>query len=630
MRFFTCSFLSMRHDATAIVVLAFLVGSVAYGEMTAKIITAVRTKYPPLLDGFVTEAQWQTVQPVLDFTQFDPIEGGLPTELTSVRMLYDDHALYVGVICYDSHPDKIVRQLIRRDRSSEADRFTIQIDSYHDLQTAFVFSTNVSGVQSDGILSQDGIVYDVTWDAVWDVQTRVLRDGWSAEFAIPYSALRFSELTGEDYVWGINFRRYISRKGEIDEWVMVPRSERAQISKWGNVKGIREIRPPLHINLAPYVSGQSSFQTATSLRPSHSDYGAAGGLDLKFGLTQNFTVDVTINPDFGQVEVDQAVLNLTVFETLFPEKRPFFIEGSQLFAFGTTIDNTSLPLFFSRRIGRRPSGSSTVTTLPGSLIESNPQLTTILAATKISGRTQSGFSLGAVAAATDEEHATVKDREGKISTIRTEPQGVYNVLRLKQEFAGNSWVGAIGTGVAKENTPPALTGGLDWNLRLGNGAFALDGYINRAQSSTSVLKRAGTSGRLLFSRISSEHWFYTTAYDFHTRFFDINDVGFFAQPHDHGGYIQLLYRENFARGMFRRYSIDLNPEYRCSEFELHWRVHELLALNFGLYVWDSVARGWGTRDCGYLQKTCDSYFSAEYSNRRTSKAFGKRHNGIRL
>jgi hypothetical protein len=222
-------------------------------------------------------------------------------------------------------------------------------------------------VQSDGILSQDGIIYDITWDAVRDVQTRGFLDGWSAEFAILYSALRFSEFTGEDYVWGINLRRYIGRKGEIDEWVMVPRSERAQISKWGKVNGIRDIRPPLHLNLAPYVSGQSSFQTATSAWPSHSDYDAAGGLDLKYGLTQNFTIDVTINPDFGQVEVDQAVLNLTVFETLFPEKRPFFIEGSQLFAFGTTNDNTSLPLFFSRRIGRRPSGNSTVTTPPGGL-----------------------------------------------------------------------------------------------------------------------------------------------------------------------------------------------------------------------------------------------------------------------
>jgi len=190
----------MCHGAAAIFYLAFLVDLIAYAETPSKIITAVRTEHPPVLDGLITEAQWQTAPAALDFTQFGPIEGGLPTEMTSVRMLYDDHALYVGIICYDSSLEGIVHQLTRRDRTSEADRFTVQIDSYHDVQTAFVFSANVSGVQSDGIFSQDGIVYNITWDAVWRVKTGVYLDGWSAEFAIPYSALRFSALEDEEYV----------------------------------------------------------------------------------------------------------------------------------------------------------------------------------------------------------------------------------------------------------------------------------------------------------------------------------------------------------------------------------------------------------------------------------------------
>ena len=195
-----------------------------------KSIIAVRTETPPVMDGRVNEPQWQTAPAVLDFTQFDPVEGALPTELTSVRVLYTDHALYFGVICYDSRPKSIVGQLTRRDRSTEADRFTVQIDSYHDHSTAFVFSTNVTGVQSDGILSQNGLVYDVTWDALWECKTSVYVDGWSAEFEIPFNALRFSEKRGEPYEWGINFRRYISRKHETDEWVMIPRTERLLIS----------------------------------------------------------------------------------------------------------------------------------------------------------------------------------------------------------------------------------------------------------------------------------------------------------------------------------------------------------------------------------------------------------------
>jgi hypothetical protein len=517
---------------------------------------------PPILDGALNEVQWQAAPAVLDFAQFDPAEGAVPTEITSVRILYDDDALYVGVICYDSRPQEIVKQLTRRDRSSEADRFTVLIDSYHDHQTAFVFSTNVSAVQSDGVISQDGLVYDVTWDAVWSVQTRTYMDGWSAEFAIPYSALRFSPQEGSTYEWGINFRRYISRKRETIEWVMVPRTERVQVSKWGQVVGIRDIKPPLHLNITGYAVGSSLFETETPARPNRSDLTGTGGLDMKYGLTRNFTLDATINPDFGQVEVDQAVLNLTVFETRFPEKRAFFIEGAQLFTFGSGMDNTSLPLFFSRRIGKRPSLSPFISAPPGGSIKKNPQTTTILGAAKVSGRSESGFSLGALTAVTDEESATVKDNTGNVTTVRTEPRGSYNVLRVKQEFDVNSWVGGIVTAAGRENMLPGLSAGVDWNLRLGEGAYAVDGFISGTRPSVFSEKREGGASRLVFSTLSSEHWFYTTAYEAYSPGFNSNDLGFFAQPHDHGGYVQVLYRENYAEGLLRRYGIALNPEYR--------------------------------------------------------------------
>lgn len=528
----------------------------------AKVITAVRTDNPPRLDGYLDEQQWADAPAILDFTQFDPVEGDLPTELTSVRILYTDNSLYVGVLCYDAKPELIVGQLTRRDRAGEADRFTVMIDSHYDRQNAFVFSTNVSGIQSDGVLSQDGNVYDITWDAVWQVETQEHQDGWSAEFEIPYNALRFAEQSGESHQWGINFRRYISRKRETIEWVMVPRSEHLQISQWGYLTGISGIVPPLHLELLPYVSGMSEHQTASAVRPSNSRNEVLVGLDAKYGLTRNFTLDATINPDFGQVEVDQAVLNLTVFETRFPEKRPFFIEGSQLFTFGASVDETNLPLFFSRRIGRRPAGGAVITAPPGGSVKENPLSTTILGAAKLTGRSQSGLSVGAITALTDEELAILVDAVGNRTRVRTEPLGSYNAVRLKQDFDGTSWFGGIATLVSRDERSPAFSGGLDWNIRMEENTYTLEGYLAGTRSAGFTPERDGAAGKLLFARISSEHWHYLAEYDFFTRYFDCNDIGFFAQPHDHGGSLQVLYRENFAGGIFRRYAFSLNPDYR--------------------------------------------------------------------
>jgi len=541
--------------------LSVLFFSVAFADSPPKVVRAVRTDEPPVLDGYVNEAQWKTTPAILDFMQSEPIEGFRPTEMTSVRILYDDRAVYVGVICYDARPDGIVRQLSRRDRNTEADRFTIMIDSYFDRKTAFVFTANVSGVQSDGILTQEGTVYDITWDAVWSVKTRTYSDGWSAEFEIPYNAIRFAEQQDGGYTWGINFRRYISRKKEVDEWVMVPKGESYSISKWGTVEGIMKIQPPLHLTLAPYVAASTTIETATPEREGSTSNIVRAGLDLKYGLARNFTLDATVNPDFGQVEVDQAVLNLTVFETRYPEKRPFFVEGAQFFTFGSSYDYTPLPLFFSRRIGKRPTLSDYVASLPDVTVVDNPLETTILGAAKLSGRSASGLSVGALTAVTDEEIATFTDSLGS-HTLRTEPRASYNVIRVKQEFEEGSWVGGMATLAARQSFKPAVSGGVDWNLQMARRTHSLDGYLAGANTWSGDAQRSGAAGRLLFSRISAEHWFYGGSYDFYTRNFSINDLGFFSRPHDHGGYAQLLYREFAPSGPFLRYGISVVPEFR--------------------------------------------------------------------
>jgi hypothetical protein len=285
-------------------------------------------------------------------------------------------------------------------------------------------------------------------------------------------------------------------------------------------------------------------------------------------VTRNFTIDATVNPDFGQVEVDQSILNLTVFETRFPEKRPFFVEGAQLLTFGGSVDNTPLSLFFSRRIGKSPSGSAAIVAPPGGSIEDNPQVTTILGAAKVTGRSNAGLSVAALTAVTDEEHAVSVDAAGNRASTKTEPRGSYSVVRLKQDFDDGSWVGGIGTLASRDRVNPALTGGIDWNVRLDGGRYTIDGYAAGSQSSSERVLRDGSSGRegaagrLLFSRIAGEHWFYTGSADFSTRYFNCNDLGFFAQPHDYGGYAQLIYRENFGSGIFRRYALAAVPEVR--------------------------------------------------------------------
>jgi len=545
-------------------------------EKTPKQVFAARTYERPNLDGVLDDACWAQAAAVTDFLQFDPVEGNPPTERTAVQLLYDDDALYVAVFCSDTDPGGIVEQLSRRDRSTEADRFTVMIDSYMDRQTAFVFSTNVSGVQSDGVLSQGGSVYDLTWDAVWTVKTHIGEPGWTAEFAIPWNALRFAE--GE-YRWGINFRRYISRKKEVLEWVMVTRGERYSIPRWGTVEGISGIKPPMHLDVVPYVSATRTMPTGAVEGASPAATTWAVGGDIKYGLARNFTLDATVNPDFGQVEVDQAVLNLTVFETRYPEKRPFFLEGSQMFTFGGSEDNTPLTLFFSRRLGRQPRLSSSVAGQYGrggshatGTIEENPQLTTILAAAKVTGHTAGGLSLAALTAATDEEEAVIRNPDGTRHSYRTEPRGSYTVARLKQDWPDGSWLGGMTTLTALDGVTPKFSGGMDWNARMMEGRYTMDGYL----AGTKVNGNIGTAGRLLFSRLSAEHWFPTISYDFYASDFDPNDVGFFAQPHDHGGYGQLIYRENAAEGMFLRYFFAANPEARWNWDEV--RTHALLRL----------------------------------------------------
>lgn len=621
-----------------IIALAWLIQDQSLAGNSSRNVVAARASQSISIDGLLTEHSWGQAVHVGGFQQFEPDEGEKATEATSVRLLYDDHSLYVGVICLDSDPELIAYQLTRRDRSAQADRFSVMIDSYNDQSTAFLFSGSVSGVKTDGVLSHDGLVYDVQWDAVWDFAVSLQADGWSAEFEIPFSALRFSDQDTE-YVWGINFRRYIARKKETDEWVMVPRSEAPQgtissVSKMGNLSGITNINPPLHVELLPYHVSKGSFMSQSAPFAAKNKYDFNFGLDLKYGITNNFTFDAAINPDFGQVEVDKKVLNLTVFETEYPEKRPFFLEGSQIFSFGSGFDNKPLPLLYSRRIGRYPSKYRDCYILEGdtlypgynSLYVDKPEVTTILGAAKFTGRTDDGMAVGVLTTATQREEATIQNMAGaKSPPILVEPMANYNAVRLwKNLWSGVSSgsMGLMATASVKEKDAPSYAGGIDWNMRFADGKYGADGYIAGSHSNYGADQRlSGASGQVAAGRLRAEHWLAFTGYDFATKDFNIDDLGFFSKPRDHGGYFQLSYKDDKAVAPLWRYTLTLQGSYRWNwngintvkeieiepvfEFRNFWRLsvdyyHELAAYDdenqgiIGLYRRPSGNKIFGT------------------------------------
>ena len=299
------------------------------------------------LDGRLTEPGWRQAPAATDFRQLEPVEGAAPTFPTAVRVLYGPDALYVGAMLYDPEPHRIRRRLGRRDQFNQADWFGVAIDSYFDRKTAYVFAVNAAGVLADGVLTNREDDLDQAWDAVWEAAVAVVDSGWSVEMRIPYAMLRFPQ--AEVLTWGISFRRDIARLSEVDEWPFIPRNIRSSgvVAYFARLENLRGLHPGRNLQITPYV-----VSNATRLRQDDgqisSELDADAGLDLKLGLTSSLILDLTLNPDFGQVEVDPAVLNLTAFETVFEERRPFFTEGAQIFDFSYGREGR---LFYSRRIG---------------------------------------------------------------------------------------------------------------------------------------------------------------------------------------------------------------------------------------------------------------------------------------
>ncbi|HET7042517.1 MAG TPA: DUF5916 domain-containing protein, partial [Gemmatimonadales bacterium] len=407
-------------------------------------IHAARLTAPVHVDGVLDEPVWQG--PGVDkFTQREPQQDSAPTERTVVWVAFDNEALYVAARMYDSHPDSVRAVLARRDRWAESDRFNVYVDSYNDNRSGFFFGLNAAGTQYDGTMFNDDWDDD-SWDGVWTGAVRRDSLGWTAEFRIPYSELRFHPAASQ--TWGINFNRFIDRKNERDYLVYTPRNGSGYVSRFPDLIGLDGLNPPRRLAVVPYATTRAHLAPSVAGDPffDGSDASASIGADAKFGIGSNLTVDATVNPDFGQVEVDPAFVNLSDAEFVFQEKRPFFIEGSNTFNFGQGGANNywsfnwgNPDFFYSRRVGRAPRGSAA-----GDFVDI-PEGARILGAAKVTGKIGGTANLGVFTALTRREYASTSTG-GVLGRAEVEPLASYTVARAQNEFhGGRQGLGIIAT-----------------------------------------------------------------------------------------------------------------------------------------------------------------------------------------
>ena len=449
--------------------------------------TAVSAERPPVIDGRDDDPIWKSAPPITGFRVFDPKEDGDPTFQTEAKVGYDAENIYVFVRMFDPHPDSIVSLLSRRDVKTQSEQLKIMIDSYHDRRTGYEFAVNPAGVKRD-YYTYDDSREDITWDAVWDVATRIDSLGWTAEFRIPLSQIRYPRAA--EHTFGLMIVRDIARLSERDAWPLLRRSVRGIASQFGDLGGFRGLGSPHRLEIAPYVV------TKNRSRPQPTGFGRTQKLtlggDVKYGLTSNLTLDATINPDFGQVEADPAQLNLTAFETFLAEQRPFFLEGTGIFSFAGDASR----LFYSRRIGRAPQLAGLVGD-PGADV---PSATPILGAGKLSGRFASGASLGALAAVTGRQ---------SVGPTIVEPQTEYGVFRASQDLRnGQTGIGTMLTVVNRQLDDvsalrlrrQAIVGGVDARHRFADGRYSITGSF-----ATSNVR--GTAGAIDRTQRNAVHYY---------------------------------------------------------------------------------------------------------------------------
>jgi hypothetical protein len=519
---------------------------------------------PIKVDGEIAEEIWTKAPPITEFLQRDPTEGARPTRETEARVVFDAAALYIAVRALEPDASKIVGHLTRRDENSPSDWIRVMVDSYRDRRTAYEFAVNAVGVKQDRYWFND-TNSDTSWDAVWDVAVAKSPQGWRAEFRIPFSQLRFNPAASASF--GFAIVRTVAHANETSTWPLLARSASGYVSSFGELTGLTFETAQKRLELAPYVVGQVKTAPVASANPlvGSPDPDAAVGLDLKYKVAPGLTLTGTVNPDFGQVEADPAVVNLGAFETFFAERRPFFVEGSGNFSFDLDCsDGQCTGLFYSRRIGRAP---HRVLNAPNDGYVAQPANSTIVGAAKLTGRV-GHFAIGALNAITTREDAHLASGPAlDESTSPVEPFTSYSVVRANREFANRSRLGFIVTSTNRALTDElrflpdtAVTGGIDGDWRLRSGRYSLTGYwagsmvrgdaeaIDRLQrSNVHSFQRpdaghltydplrtqlSGHAGAVNFNKISGERTRGNSFIGFKSPGFDVNDLGFQARADD--------------------------------------------------------------------------------------------------
>lgn len=592
------------------------------------------------IDGKLDEVVWMQAQAYDHFTDRDPVDGAEPSYPTVFRVAYDDQNLYVGIRAFDSEPAKIKRFLTRRDEYTHSDWLYVSIDSYNDNRTAFEFGLNAAGVKHD-LRRYDDENADYDWDAVWDGAVNIDQEGWTAEFKIPFRELRFTG--SDDMEWGFQiYREFPRNNNELMVWNYWSKDESGFVSNYGTLAGLNNIETSNPLYVSPYVVGQSniSSELRNEVHPSNYELMSHLGGDVRYSFSNGLTFNATMNPDFGQVEADPADYNLTNFETYFAEKRPFFMEGGNILNFSLGIgdgDLSSNSLFYSRRIGRSPQ----ISLDPANddyITKKAPDVTKILSAAKLTGKTKRGLSVGVMDAVTSQEQGSIIYGKNNIRDEVVEPLTNYFLTRLQQDYRnGQTSVGGVLSGTNRRLAHTgitslrsgAYTGGLDLNHEFFNRKYVIQAalafsyvegskqaitetqmssaryyqrpdanYVHVDSNATSL---AGLGEKLVLGKSGGGHWRWMTGVVGSTPGFEINDLGYMPQVDRHSQFIWVQYREWQPRGILNEYSINLNQYTNWTNapqlvgnggnvnahltFTNNWRIGSGLSYNFS---------GWST------------------------------------
>lgn len=569
----------------ALFILVFL-RSVLHGQLAPrsaqKVHTATRLhdKVSIDIDADLSDLAWESAAVASGFKQFEPIPGDPASFDSEVKVLYDNEFLYVGALLHDPEPDKILRQLSVRDQRDNTAWFGVTIDPYQQTQLGFAFIVSAAGVQQDLLVTSEDD--DETWNAVWESAVRITDDGWVVELKIPYSAIRFPDVPVQE--WGIQFAREIRRFRERTFWNPVLPTVNGFLTQFGKLQGIKDIKPPVRLQLTPFAIGYYDRAKQVGSDAVGEAY-YSGGMDLKYGINDAFTLDMTLIPDFGQVRSDNKVLNLSPFEVFFEEQRQFFTEGVELFE--------KADLFYSRRIGGAPINRSALFAAMDStdVVIDDPLTTRLLNASKVSGRTSTGLGIGVLNAISGPTKATIESSTGEVRQVETNPLTNYNVVVLDQNLRANSSITLTNTNVWRSgSTYDANVTSLDWDLKDRRQRYGIFGNYALSQKygpSTELGAQYNLGVAKVSGNVTAEAGYYVE-----TDTYDRNDLGFLQANNEQVFFGEVNY-DNYQpknSDLYQRWRLYLSAGY---EKLYAPNVYTSAGLNFGGFWLQQSRDGYG-------------------------------------